>query len=90
VADFVDIDPRNLVSVIDSLEERALVKRMPHPENRRSYHLALTKGGAVLARKLRAESVKLEEDMFDCLTPSEKTALHKLLLKLHRAIETNG
>ncbi|SRR6266550_10342 len=87
VADFVNVDPRNLVSVIDSLQKRNLAERTPHPDDRRSYHLRLTEAGASLAHKLRAESIKLEDDMFGSLSGDERATLNQLLVKLYKSTE---
>lgn len=87
VADFIGIDPRNAVAIIDNLEERALIERTPDPEDRRRHNLQLTPDGAALARKIQAASQELEAAMFNCLMTEEQETLHKLLLKLHSNIE---
>jgi DNA-binding MarR family transcriptional regulator len=84
---FVHVDPRNLVAILDTLEERKLVERAPNPQDRRSYGVALTQSGVRLARELRAASEQLERDFFACLSQSEQKSLHELLLKLYRGIE---
>jgi DNA-binding MarR family transcriptional regulator len=83
LADFVGIDPRNLVAVIDGLEQRHLIERLPNPEDRRSYSIKLTAEGVKLAKQILTMSEQLEADMFACLTTAEKTTLHNILLKLH-------
>jgi len=83
----VHIDPRNLVAILDTLEERKLIERAPNPQDRRSYGIRLTPGGADLARELRATGAQLERDFFASLTQAEQDTLHQLLLKLYRGIE---
>jgi MarR family transcriptional regulator, lower aerobic nicotinate degradation pathway regulator len=84
---YVHIDPRNLVAILDTLEERKLIERAPNPQDRRSYGIRLTQSGAHLARELRAAGAQLERDFFAGLTQAEQDGLHQLLLKLYREIE---
>jgi DNA-binding MarR family transcriptional regulator len=84
---YVLIDPRNLVAILDTLEERKLIERTPNPQDRRSYGIRLTQSGADLARELRAAGDQLERDFFASLSQAEQDAFHQLLLKLYRGIE---
>src|SRR5262249_25050372 len=68
---YVHVDPRNLVAILDALEERELVKRAPNPQDRRSSGVALTQGGVHLARELRAAGAQVERDFFASLSPAE-------------------
>jgi DNA-binding MarR family transcriptional regulator len=84
---YVHIDTRNLVAILDTLEERKLIERTPNPQDRRSYGIRLTQSGADLAGELRAAGAQLERDFFASLTQAEQDTLHQLLLKLYRRIE---
>ena len=84
---YVHVDPRNLVAILDTLEERKLIERASNPQDRRSYGVALTQSGVHLARELRAASEQLERDFFASLSQSEQESLHVLLLKLYRGSE---
>jgi DNA-binding MarR family transcriptional regulator len=84
---YVHIDPRNLVTILDTLGARKLIERTPNPQDRRSYGIQLTPGGADLARELRAAGAQLERDFFAILSQAEQDTLHQLLLKLYRGIE---
>jgi DNA-binding MarR family transcriptional regulator len=84
---YVHIDPRNLVAILDTLEERKLIERAPNPQDRRSYGIRLTQSGAHLARELRDTGAQLERDFFASLTQAEQDSLHQLLLKLYGGIE---
>ena len=90
LGDFVGIDPRNLVPVIDFLEERSLVKRVADPSDRRVSFIELTAKGKSLAEKIRTAGQNLEKEMFACLSEKEKDSLHSLLLKLYQSIENKG
>lgn len=86
LGDLTGIDPRNLVPVIDTLEERQLVERIPDPADRRRFTIKLTAAGRQLAGRVTQSSKELEENMFESLNKQEKATLHKLLLKLHQAV----
>lgn len=90
LGDFVGIDRRNLVPVIDGLEERGLVERTAHPTDRRRYRVRLTASGKDMAQQIEAARQELEVAMFACLAADEKRHLHRLLLKLHRSIEEDS
>lgn len=78
----VGIDPRNMVALIDHLEERSLVVRGVHPTDRRHHAVRLTRDGERMLRELRAVGEQLEREMFAALTDPEQATLHALLLKL--------
>lgn len=48
LADQLQYDASNLTGVIDRLEERALVRRQPHPQDRRVKGVVLTEDGVGL------------------------------------------
>ena len=87
LSEFVGIDPRNLVAILDVLEKRRLVERTSNPRDRRTSGVKLTQTGASLARELRAAAVALERRFFASLSQDEQNTLHQLLLKLYRGVE---
>jgi DNA-binding MarR family transcriptional regulator len=87
LSEFARIDPRNLVAILDALEARTLVERVPVPADRRRSGIRLTESGARLAHELRAAGAALERDFLAPLSQAEQTTLHQLLLKLYRRIE---
>jgi MarR family transcriptional regulator, lower aerobic nicotinate degradation pathway regulator len=87
LGEYVGIDPRNLVAILDVLEERQLVERVPDPADRRRSGVRLTERGAELASELRLMGDSLEREFFSSLSPAERDTLHRLLLKLYRGIE---
>ena len=52
-----------LTSMINRLEERALVERVPHPEDRRSFQVELQTRGRKLAVRLEAVGYRLEKEI---------------------------
>jgi DNA-binding MarR family transcriptional regulator len=87
LSEFVGIDPRNLVAILDVLEQRHLVERIANPRDRRTSGVKLTEAGRSLARELRAAAVELERRFFASLSQDEQDTLHQLLLKLYRGSE---
>jgi DNA-binding MarR family transcriptional regulator len=87
LSEFVGIDPRNLVAILDALEQRLLVERVSNPRDRRTSGVKLTEAGTSLARELRAAAVELERRFFASLSQDEQNTLHHLLLKLYREVE---
>jgi DNA-binding MarR family transcriptional regulator len=87
LSEYARVDPRNLVAILDTLEEGHLIERVPNPTDRRSYGIQLTARGVSLAHEIRAAGLRLESDFFACLTEAEQRTLHRLLLKLHRGTD---
>jgi DNA-binding MarR family transcriptional regulator len=54
LADALGIDPPNATTVVDDLEEMGLVKRRPHPTDRRAKLVEATRKGKDLARRADA------------------------------------
>jgi DNA-binding MarR family transcriptional regulator len=55
LADMLGIDRPNATTVVDDLEKRGLVRRVPHPTDRRAKIVEATRKGHALAQ--RAESI---------------------------------
>ncbi|MDH6145234.1 MULTISPECIES: MarR family winged helix-turn-helix transcriptional regulator [Kitasatospora] len=77
--DSVGSDKSAMVRYIDSLESRGLVRRRPHPTDRRAHAVELTDAGeAALAEVLTAAS-RTEERLLTCLEPGERRQFRELL-----------
>jgi len=87
LADFVCVDPRNLVTVVDNLEKHGLLKRVPNPTDRRGYQMKITAKGKKVAEQIQAIRTKLEAEMLVVLTEQEKAMLHALLKKVWLATD---
>ncbi len=82
LADHMGIDRAAVTRVIDQLETKTLVRRTPHPTDRRSTVLELTAGGADLLPQLVAASNETNESFLHFLPPAEAEALLALIRKL--------
>ncbi|HLR27592.1 MAG TPA: MarR family transcriptional regulator, partial [Ruania sp.] len=73
------IAPRSATEVVDSLEERGLVRRSPCPEDRRAVLVEVTEDGREMARQIERARADARAAVFDRLTSSEQQELRHLL-----------
>jgi DNA-binding MarR family transcriptional regulator len=71
-----------LTNRLDRLERKGLIERVPHPTDRRSTEVALTRRGFELADGVVAEHVENERRMLAGLSAAERERLDGLLRKL--------
>ena len=83
----IGIDPRNLVGVIDVLEERGLLERVADRADRRRHTVRLTDSGSKTLRKLARSGQKAEDGLLAPLSNTEREHLQRLLLKLLPALD---
>lgn len=72
IADFLRLDPSQVVTLVDELESRALVERVPDPKDRRAKVIVATREGRKVARAATAATRKAEARLHSQLTPSER------------------
>lgn len=85
----IGVDPRNLVGVMDQLQERGLIERGIDRGDRRRHAVRLTPVGHGLLAELRQAGESAERELLANLEPDERTELTRLLAKLLPAI-TDG
>ena len=76
------IDRSTLVSIVDTLEARGLVRREPSPTDRRSHALMLSDEGAAFLRAIRPRLDAHEAEIARNLSPAERAQLIDLLQRL--------
>ncbi len=79
----IGVDPRNLVSVVDALEGRGILRRAPDPSDRRRHRLTLTSASRALLGDLRGAGEALESQFLNGLTDRERQVLHTITAKLY-------
>ena len=85
LADALQIERSNLVTIIDELAGRELIIRAPVAQDRRRHALMSTAAGKALAEAAQA-SVRAHEDrLFGCLMDGERTELQRILRKFRQA-----
>jgi DNA-binding MarR family transcriptional regulator len=74
-----------MVTVVDKLEREGLVKRMPHPADRRAFAVTLTDKARDLLPKLDAQGRAQEDEITASLTAAERTAVLQFLQRMSTA-----
>ncbi|GAA3692173.1 MarR family transcriptional regulator [Arthrobacter ginkgonis] len=81
LAGFLSLDPSQIVALVDQLEKRGLVLRVPDPQDRRSKIIRATGDGAAVYRQAREATHRAEEAALGSLSPAERDELRRLLTK---------
>lgn len=79
----LNIQPPNLVGMINSLEKRELIVRKPHPSDGRVIGLHLSTQGRKLMHDAEQTAKELEEEASAKLTATERKTLMRLLQKIY-------
>jgi DNA-binding MarR family transcriptional regulator len=75
-----------MVTVIDKLEQQGLVKRMPHPGDRRAFAVTLTDQARELLPSLDAQGRAQEDEITATLTATERRAVLRHLQEMSAAV----
>lgn len=78
----ISYDPGAMTRMIDRLERRGLVRRVPRPEDRRSSQLELTEEGQVMVPKIRVAGMKALNRMLHGFSAVEAQQLEGFLLRM--------
>jgi DNA-binding MarR family transcriptional regulator len=81
MAEFLSLDPSQIVSIIDELEKRGLVMRAPGKQDRRAKIVSATAEGSALFRQAEAAARGAETAALTGLSGTEIAALKALLRK---------
>ena len=76
--------PSNLTNLLGRLEGKKLIERRRSTQDARAQKIALTRGGASLAKKAAALAEGMEEGLLRHLTDGERHMLFELLQKVAR------
>lgn len=76
------IAPRSATEVVDSLEDRGLVRRCPSPSDRRSVLVQVTEDGSQMTRQIERARAAARAAVFDHLSASDQNELRRLLQQL--------
>ena len=84
----LDVSTGAMTNRLDKLEGRGLIRRAPHPNDRRGVLLELTEtGGSQLVEYIEAGAGR-ERELVDDLTVTEKQELNRLMSKLLASLQT--
>jgi len=79
----LNIQPPNLVGMINQLQRRELITRRPHPHDGRAMGLHLTAAGKKMVKQAEVTASELEEATTARLTVAERKMLMQLLKKIY-------
>ncbi|KRI01284.1 MarR family winged helix-turn-helix transcriptional regulator [Curvibacter sp. PAE-UM] len=79
----LNIQPPNLVGMINQLQRRELITRRPHPHDGRAMGLHLTAAGKKMVKQAEVTASELEEATTARLTVAERKMLMQLLRKIY-------
>jgi DNA-binding MarR family transcriptional regulator len=79
----LNILPPNLVALINSLAQRGLIERLPHPRDGRAMGLHLTDAGRELMHDAEKAASSLEIEAASRLSAAERQTLITLLRKVY-------
>ncbi|MEW9547320.1 MarR family winged helix-turn-helix transcriptional regulator [Nonomuraea sp. NPDC050783] len=85
LAELIAVDARNLVTVLDSLAARGLVRRRAHEGDRRRRIVTLTDAGTALLDAVAAAAAVEQDRFLRALTRRDRTHLNRLLRALYDA-----
>ena len=68
-----------MVAVVDKLESQGLVKRMPHPSDRRAFAVTMTDKARQLLPQLDAQGRAQEDEITASLSDAERNAVREQL-----------
>ena len=79
-----------VTGLLDSLERQRLVRRTPHPKDRRMLLIELTDEGRIILDRLMPEHVQGMCELLACLSESEKKAFAGVLAKIQDHLHASG
>jgi DNA-binding MarR family transcriptional regulator len=84
------VTPRNVTKLVDALEGEGLLRRVPHPSDRRATLLEVTEEGERTAREEWAEHQRQAGELFEDLSGTERRELLRLLDLLIAELRRRG
>jgi DNA-binding MarR family transcriptional regulator len=85
LAGAIAYDRATIGGVVDRLQRKGLVDRVPKARDRRARELTATEAGQALLRKAEPVVARIQEGMLDGLTPQDRANLIALLIKATQA-----
>jgi len=82
LADQLGLTARNMTALVDALETEGLVRRRPHPTDRRAVLVEATQAGSELAACALAPRLDAIGKVFDVLTPAERDQFAEMIVRL--------
>lgn len=90
ISDELGVTRRNVTALVDALEEEGLVRRQPHPTDRRATIIELTPRGEKTMDSLYDEHRSAVADLFTSLSEDDQHELLRLLELLRAELRQRG
>jgi len=91
IAERLIITTGSMTSMLNTLEQRGLVRRQPHPEDRRKLLISITAEGTAIVDGMTPALHSRERTIIcDALTEPEQRQLRMLLAKVQASIERHA
>jgi DNA-binding MarR family transcriptional regulator len=87
LSDRLHLSSGAMTNRLDRLETQGLIQRTPDPNDRRGVMVQLTDKGDEIFHSAIERQIEKEKDLFEPLSPAERTKLSNLLRKLISEIE---
>ncbi len=90
LSDELVVSPRNITTLVDALEANGLVRRHPHPTDRRAILVELTPQSIETCAAMYTQHAKAVSEMFSDLSQADQRELLRLLNLLGAGLERRG
>ncbi len=90
ISDKLGVTRRNVTALVDALEEEGLVRRKPHPTDRRATVIELTEQGFETTDSMYEEHRAAVAGLFSGLSKEDRGELSRLLGSLREALRQEG
>lgn len=91
IAERLIITTGSMTSMLNTLERRGLVRRMPHPDDRRKLLVSITAAGAAIVDEMLPSLHRRERAIIDdALTKDEQRQLRRSLAKIQASLERHA
>jgi DNA-binding MarR family transcriptional regulator len=90
ISDELGVTKRNVTALVDALEEEGLVRRRPHPTDRRATVIELTEQGVETTDSMYDEHRAAVSELFAGLSEDEQRELIRLLGTLRDLLRREG
>lgn len=90
LADDLGLTPRNVTALVDALEDDGLVRRVPHPSDRRVTMVESTPAGVAAAEETLAPKLDAIGELFEDLSPEDRDRLADILDQVLASLRERG
>jgi DNA-binding MarR family transcriptional regulator len=90
LSDWLAVTPRNVTVLVDGLESEGLVRRVPHPDDRRATLVELTAQGDAVITEAHSQHTQRAVALFSSLDDDEQEALLVLIRRLTEHLVAAG